>query len=85
MKIQAMIYIKIYCSQSTSLSFVKIPFDNIYMKKHSNSDCIVNVKSDEISNELVKNLSELQIYPNFVINSQPESLPESLSKELVGM
>ena len=43
------------------------------------------MKSDEISNELVKNLSELQIYPNFVINSQPESLPESLSKELVGM
>ena len=34
-----------------------------YMKENSNTDCVVNVKSVEISNELGQCLPGLQIYP----------------------
>ena len=46
------------------------------MKENSNTDSVVNVKSDEISNELGQNLSGLQIYPNFAQNSESESPAE---------
>ena len=46
------------------------------MKENSNIDCVVNVESIEISNELELGqcLPGLQIYPNFVENSESESL-----------
>ena len=44
------------------------------MKEDSNTDCVVNVKSFEISNELGRSLLGLQIYPNFAQNSESESL-----------
>ena len=49
---------------------------NIYVKENSNTDCIVNVKGVEISNELGQNLPGLQIYSNFAQNSESESLTE---------
>ena len=47
---------------------------NIYTKENSNTDCVVNVKSVKISNELGQSLPGLQIYPNFAKNSESESL-----------
>ena len=47
---------------------------NIYMNESSNTDCVVNVKSVEISNELGQSLPGLQIDPNFTQNSESESL-----------
>ena len=47
---------------------------NIYMKENWNTDCVVNVKSNEISNELGQSLPRLHIYPNFAQNSESESL-----------
>ena len=47
---------------------------NIYMNESSNTDCVVNVKSVEISNELGQSLPGLQIDPNFAQNSESESL-----------
>ena len=52
----------------------KYHLTNIYMKEDSNTDCVVNVKSFEISNELGRSLLGLQIYPNFAQNSESESL-----------
>ena len=46
------------------------------MNEKSNTDCVMNLKRDEISNELDQNLSGLQIYPNFDQNSESESLAE---------
>ena len=42
---------------------------NIYMKENSHTDCVVNVKSVEISNQLGQSLPGSQIYPNFAQNS----------------
>ena len=44
------------------------------MNESSNTDCVVNVKSVEISNELGQSLPGLQIDPNFAQNSESESL-----------
>ena len=44
------------------------------MKENSNTDCVVNVKSIEISNELGQSLPRFQIYRNFAQNSESESL-----------
>ena len=52
----------------------KYHLTNIYMKENSNTDCVANVNSVEISNELGKALPGLQIYPNFAQDSEPESL-----------
>ena len=52
----------------------KYHLTNIYMKEDSNTDCVVNVKSFEISNELGRSLLGLQICPNFAQNSESESL-----------
>ena len=52
----------------------KYHLTNIYKKENSNTDCFVNVKSVEISNELGQRLPGLQIYPNFAENSESESL-----------
>ena len=41
---------------------------NIYMKENSNTDCVLNMKSAEKS----QNSSGLQIYPNFDQNSKSE-------------
>ena len=46
---------------------------NINMKESSNTDCVVNKKSFEISNELGQSLLGVQIYPNFGQNSESES------------
>ena len=54
----------------------KYHLTNIYMNEKSNTDCVMNLKRDEISNELDQNLSGLQIYPNFDQNSESESLTE---------
>ena len=54
----------------------KYHWTNIYMKENSNNDCVVNVKSDEISNELGQSLPGLHIYPNFAQNNESESLAE---------
>ena len=43
------------------------------MKESSNTDCVVNRKSVEISNELGQSLLGKQIYPNFGQNSESES------------
>ena len=51
----------------------KYHLTNIYMKENSNTDCVVNVKSDEISNGLGQRLPGLHIYPNFAQNSESES------------
>ena len=47
---------------------------NINMKESSNSDCVVNKESVEISNELGQSLQGVQIYPNYGQNSESESL-----------
>ena len=52
----------------------KYHLTNVYMKENSNTDCVVNVKSVEISNELGQSLPRFQIYPNFAQNSESESL-----------
>ena len=52
----------------------KYHLTNIYTKENSNTGCVVNVKSVEISNELGQSLPGLQIYPNFVHKSESESL-----------
>ena len=54
-------------------SVSKYHLTNIYMRENSNTDCVVNVKIVEISNELGQSLLELQIYPNFIQNSESES------------
>ena len=51
------------------------------MKENSNTDCVVNVKSIEISNELGQCLPGLQIYPNFAQNGESESLEEDLNSD----
>ena len=53
---------------------LKCHLSNIYTKENSNTDCVVNVKSVEISNELGQSLPGLQIYPNFAQNSESKSL-----------
>ena len=58
------------------MSYVYFPVSkyyltNIYMKENSNTDSVVNVKSDKISNKLGPGL---QNYPNFAQNSEPESV-----------
>ena len=58
-------------------------FTNIYVEENSNTDCVVNVKSVEISNKLGHTLPGLQIYPNFAENSESESLARS-SKRISG-
>ena len=47
---------------------------NIYTKENSNTDCVVNVRSVEISNELGQSLPGLQICLNFARDSESESL-----------
>ena len=44
------------------------------MSESWNTDCVVNVKSVEISIELGQSLPGLQIYPNFAQNSESASL-----------
>ena len=51
----------------------KYHLTNINMKESSNTDCVVNKKSVEISNELGQSLLGVQIYPNFGQNSKSES------------
>ena len=51
----------------------KYHLTNIIMKESSNTDCVVNKKSVEISNELDQSLLGVQIYPNFGQNSESES------------
>ena len=51
----------------------KYHLTNINMKESSNSDCVVNKKSVEISNGLGQSLLGVQIYPNFGQNSESES------------
>ena len=50
----------------------KYHLTNINMKESSNTDCVVNKKSVEISNELGQSLLGVQIYPNFGQNSKSE-------------
>ena len=52
----------------------KYHLTNIYAKENSNADCVVNVKSVEISNEPGQSLPGLLIYPNFAQNNESESL-----------
>ena len=54
----------------------------MYMKENLNTDCVVNVKSAEISYELDQNLSGLQIYPNVVKNSESVSLAAKRSSRI---
>ena len=44
------------------------------MSESSNTDCVVSVKSVEVSNELGRSLPGLQIYPNFAQNHESASL-----------
>ena len=63
----------------------KYHLTNIYMKENSNTDCVINVKSVEISNKLGQSLPGLEIYPNFAQNSESESLagrPERISSKV---
>ena len=54
-------------------SMSKYHLTNMNMKESSNTDCVVNKKSVEISNELGQSLLGVQIYPNFGQNSESES------------
>ena len=73
MKKQIIKHIKIYVH--CLLSCVKLPiWLIIYLSESSNTDCVVNVKSVEVSNELGQSLPGLQIYPNFAQNSESASL-----------
>ena len=67
---------KIYKDLMSSVYFPtsKCYLTNICMKEKSNTDCAVNVKSVDISNELGQSLPGLQIYPNFAQNIESESL-----------
>ena len=52
----------------------KYNLTNINVKETSNTDCVKNVKSVKIINELGQSLPGVQIYPNFAQNSKSESL-----------
>ena len=52
----------------------KYHLTNICMKERSDTDCVVNVKSVKVSNELGQSLTRVQIYPNFAQNSESEFL-----------
>ena len=58
----------------------KYHFTNIYMKENSNTDCVVNVKSVGISNELGQSLPGLHSYPNFAQNRESESFCKKIQK-----
>ena len=63
----------------------KYHLTNINMKESAKTDCVVNKKSVEISNELGQSLLGVQIYPNFGQNSESESFAgrsKSISKKL---
>ena len=49
---------------------LKCHLSNIYTKENSNTDCVVNVKSVEISNELGQSLPGLQIYQSLTGRSK---------------
>ena len=51
----------------------KYHLTNINMKESAKTDCVVNKKSVEISNELGQSLLGVQIYPNLGQNSESES------------
>ena len=51
----------------------KYHLTNINMKESSNTDCVVNKKSVEISNELGQSLLGKQFYSSFGQNSESES------------
>ena len=58
---------------------------NINMKERSNTDCVLNKKSVEVSNELGQSLLGVQIYPNFRQNSESESFggrPKRISSKV---
>ena len=55
-------------------SVSKYHLPNTCVKENSNTDCVMNVKSVEISNKLGPSLPGLQIYPNFAQNSESGSL-----------
>ena len=65
----------IFCARENADYFPvsKYYLTNINMKESSNTDCVVNKKSVEISNELGQSLLGKQIYPNFGQNSESES------------
>ena len=52
----------------------KYDLTNINVKQSSNTDCVKNVESVKIINELGQSLPGVQIYPNFAQNSESESL-----------
>ena len=54
-------------------SVSKYHLPNTCVKENSNTDCVMNVKSVEISNKLGPGLPGLQIYPNFAQNSESGS------------
>ena len=51
----------------------KYHLTNINKKESSNTDCVVNKKSVEISNQQGQSLLGVQIYPNLGQNSESES------------
>ena len=65
----------IFCASENADYFPvsKYYLTDINMKESSNTDCVVNKKSVEISNELGQSLLGKQIYPNFGQNSESES------------
>ena len=58
---------------TVSLSVSKYHLTTINMKESSNTHCVVNKKSVEISNEPGQSLLRKQIYSNFDQNSESES------------
>ena len=69
---------EIYKDLMSTVSFPvsKYHLTNINMKERSNTDCVLNKKSVEVSNELGQSLQGVQIYPNFSQNSESESFVE---------
>ena len=66
---------EMYRDLMTTVNFPvsKYHLANMLLKENSNTDCVVNVKIVEISNELSQSLAGLQTYPNFAQNSKSES------------
>ena len=70
-------YYEIYKDLMSNVYFPavsKYHLTNICMKENSNTDCVVNLKSVQIGNELGQSLPGLQIYSNFTQNSESKSL-----------
>ena len=69
-----------YLMSTVYFSVSKYHLTNINIKESSNTDCFLNKKSIEISNELGQSLLRVQIYQNFGQNSEYESFARKFKR-----